>query len=84
MSCETRSIEQWLKKIHMIFFIKRIFYYLTFISVMMIWFYPIFALFSTMGCFILCIRCGDIGDKFIEQYSEEYGINIIDDVLNLK
>jgi len=81
MSLKIISKQQWLKKIHTVFFIKSIFYYLTYISLLFIWFYPLFSIICCISCFIITIQCCNVGDKYIDTYRKEYNINILRDSL---
>ena len=80
MLSETNSKHRLLKRIHLIFFIKKIFYCMTFLSLISIFYIPLIGTLITLCCFCVCILLTNIGDDNIDLYMKKYDIHILKDL----
>jgi len=74
------SKNYWFKKIDNIFLLKRLSLYLMIFTLLFIYMYPILII-CVGGLFYVCMKCDDIGSKYICELSKQYPIEIFKDIL---
>lgn len=83
MSYKNNYKDYCLKRINRIYFIKRIFYYYTFIAPLFIWFYPYMSVLFMIISFYACVECGEIGRYYQRKYMIDFPTNVEESLLKI-